>query len=205
MQYDTVLGYPIIDVDPAVELDGLSTNLTLYVSILAKRLLRSVAEECGKGLHPLLGPFDEEMFIRLLENKAQQEEARQGLSRRDFSAAFDPITEPSGSGPSVAGMLQYSDFDRNLGAIVEDLAPYVRSIILRDMHLEEQRKQLADFLSHDGRGTKGSRVTRASRSALEGRDRRSMRRDQWFDGDVNPGLVLKTGSQEWFQAAMACG
>lgn len=117
------------------------------------------------------------------------------LTRRDFSAALDPISEPVTSALSNSTGLLYSVLDGPFVTITQDIAPYVRSIVQYDLALEEQRMHLSSLL--EGRVGKRARTTRAARSALEGGQRENTRRERWFSGALNMDLVLKTGGQEW--------
>ncbi|KAI9793089.1 MAG: hypothetical protein M1816_000987 [Peltula sp. TS41687] len=196
VRYDTVQGYSLLEVDPADEHDGLSTDLALYAKLAAKRLLRAIKDEHAGDTQPHMGTFNQADLIELVTSKAQpQASSRDQLTRHDLSSAFDPISEASSATPTAPGALQCSEFDRTSSVIVEDLAPYVRAIVLHDVQLEDQRRQIQE------QSSKRLRMTRASRSALEGGSRSSMRRDKWFEGNLDPTVVLKTGSHEWYRAA----
>ena len=116
------------------------------------------------------------------------------LHRRTFSTALDILAEPP-SGDTVA--LTISSLDREFRIITNEIAPYVRIIAAYDQHLESQRLKLSSLLSEGGRPNKRLRTTRAARSALEGGQRQSTRRERWFEKDVNLSLVLQTGGEEW--------
>jgi hypothetical protein len=92
-------------------------------------------------------------------------------------------------------MLQ-SVFDGPLTSIALDIAPYVRSIVRYDEDLAEHRDQLNTLLS-DGRGAKKARTTRAARSALEGGQRASTRREKWFVGELDVEAILATAGEGW--------
>lgn len=122
------------------------------------------------------------------------------LSRKNFSAAFDPLAEPSATSTqpvSHSYPLLASSFDREFSVTVLDLAPYVRGIAAYDLNLEAERLKLSSLLSAGGRGTKKLRTTRASRSAVEGGRRETTRRERWFDKNVHLGNMLETGGREW--------
>ena len=56
-------------------------------------------------------------------------------------------------------------------------------------------------LSLDGRPARRIRLSRVSRSALEGGRREQKRRDRWFKNrELNLRAVLETGSPEWMVA-----
>ncbi|KAK5689560.1 hypothetical protein LTR17_026217 [Elasticomyces elasticus] len=119
------------------------------------------------------------------------------LSRNDF-IAFDAIsTAPESASTNYPGLLQ-SAFDGPLSAIVTDLAPYVRSIVQYDLALEEQRERLNTLLADgEGRRAKRARTTRAARSAQEGGQRASTRRERWFTNQLNIEGVLNTAGKDW--------
>jgi len=121
------------------------------------------------------------------------------LSRSDFSTALDPLADCVG--PSNLGFsgMQISSFDRNFSIIVEDLAPYVRSIVAYDQALEQRREAFNNPLSQGARSGKTLRTTRASRSALEGSKRANTRRERWFPKNLNLDLVMRTAGKDWPQ------
>lgn len=123
----------------------------------------------------------------------------QGLTRKDFSQAFDPLAEAPGNTSASNSSLAITSFDREFRVITTDLAPYIRMIAAYDVHLEAQRLQMSNLLSVGGsqKSETKSRKTRASRSALEGGKRETTRRERWFDPDVNLKLILGTGGTEW--------
>lgn len=85
--------------------------------------------------------------------------------------------------------------------IASEIAPYVRSIVAYDSHLQQERAKLSNLLSAGGRSGKRMRTTRSAMSALEGGKRNTTRRERWFGDALNKELVLKTGLQTWLDAA----
>ncbi|KAF7189122.1 ATPase family AAA domain-containing protein 5 [Pseudocercospora fuligena] len=116
------------------------------------------------------------------------------LTRHSF-ACFDAISSPAEISLMNPG-LQQSAFDGPLNTITQDLAPYVRSIVQYDQALEEQRERL-NLLTGDGRQAKRARTTRAARSALEGSQRSTTRRERWFTKDLDVQAVLNTAGRDW--------
>ncbi|KAK3048744.1 hypothetical protein LTR09_009856 [Extremus antarcticus] len=125
--------------------------------------------------------------------------AQPTLNRRAF-ACFDPIATPSESFSSLGSSFTTSTFDGPLAPIAIDLAPYVRSIVSFDLSLAEQRERLNGLLS-SGRESKNARRTRAARSALEGSQRASTRKERWFGKGLDYQAVLATGGEEWSKVA----
>ena len=137
--------------------------------------------------------------LQLIRKKSS---AGTAISRRDFSLAFDPISEPEKGSSSNNGSLEASSFDRTTAIIATDLAPFVRSVVAYDARLQQDRARMSNLLSEGGRRGKRMRTTRAAMSALEGGARSVTRREKYFGPDLNPYLVLKTGMQSWLDAAM---
>jgi hypothetical protein len=80
-----------------------------------------------------------------------------------------------------------------------DIAPYVRLIASHDLACETERaKRLLSL------GEKRIRLTRASRSAMEGgrREETRARRERWWDPSVNLRCLLATGGS-WMEACEA--
>lgn len=115
------------------------------------------------------------------------------LTRRDF-ACFDVISTPASS--AASGGLELSAFDGPLTSIALDIAPFVRSIAQYDLSLEEQRARLGEIMG-EGPKVKRARTTRAARSALEGGQRGSTRRERWFTADLDLEAILTTGGKDW--------
>lgn len=172
----SIEGLPLLEATHVHEYDHLSAKLAISMSSLACRVL------------PLENP----------RKTILARPERRTLDRVDF-ACFDAISVPSDNALSSWSSLQLSVFDGPLGPIATDLAPYVRSIVQYDLTLEEQRERLDRLLSEaDGsRRAKRVRTTRASRSALEGSQRASTRRDRWFTKQLDLAAVLATGGAEW--------
>lgn len=120
------------------------------------------------------------------------------VNRATFSRAFDPISDgiPADVASTHALGLTLSSFDRTFAIVVEDLAPYVRSIAAFDIALEQQRLRLS---GNDGGAAKRKRTTRASRTAVEGGLRSNTRRARWFTKDLNYDVVLATANPNWPQ------
>lgn len=115
----------------------------------------------------------------------------------EFQKVFEPIMSYNYTMTLATGRLSPS-FANTLSPITEDIAPYIRSIMVFDGRL----KQFRDYLSavsnqQNSHGEKRQRNTRASRAALEGGDKASTRKERWFPDDTNYFLVQGTGKPEW--------
>lgn len=126
-------------------------------------------------------------------------QGKEGLTRQTFSAAFDPIWYGSKSISQEPGMVA-SHFDDTFAVVTTDLAPYVRSIVAFDIALEKRRAAVEDAFGSE-RATKRQRKTRASRSAMEGGQRSTTRRERWFKDAIDLGLVMGTAAKSWPRAA----
>jgi DNA polymerase III delta prime subunit len=118
---------------------------------------------------------------------------KSGLTRRDF-ACFDVISTAASSATSSG--LEQSAFDGPLTPVALDIAPFVRSIAQYDLSLEEQRARLGEIVG-EGPKVKRARTTRAARSALEGSQRGSTRRERWFTADLDLDAILTTAGKDW--------
>jgi hypothetical protein len=150
----------------------------------------------------------ETQVLDLIRSQHQPNESL--ITRRDFSLAFDPISEPEKSSLHTTGTLEASCFDRTLKLIALDVAPFVRSIVAFDARLAKDRLRLSNLLSQGGSAkgpkTKRMRTTRAAMSALEGGVRSTTRRERYFGPGLNAHLVLRTGGKSWLDAvAVATG
>jgi DNA polymerase III delta prime subunit len=120
------------------------------------------------------------------------------LTRHSF-ACLDPLASPPDSNLSSYGGMTITTLDGPLNPIATDVAPFVRSIAQYDLALAEQRQKLSGILS-GGKTSKGSRTTRAARSALEGSQRASTRKERWFSKGLDYAAVLSTAGAEWLKA-----
>lgn len=157
----------------------------------------------GYEIPAQLDRLSEASIHKLIRNRSSKSDTL--ITRRDFSAAFDPISEPDTYAWKISSSLELSSFDRPLHLLVTDMAPYVRSIVSYDIRLSEERLRMSGLLSEGGQKNKRMRKTRAALSALEGGPRSTTRRERYFGPDLNPYLVLKTGSASWLKAVAQDG
>lgn len=115
----------------------------------------------------------------------------------EFQKVFEPLTRSNYAMPLMTGRPSPS-FENSLSPITEDLAPYIRSIMVFDGRLKHYRDYLSALSNHQNRqGEKKQRNTRASRAALEGGNKASVRKERWFPDDTDYFLVQGTGNPEW--------
>ncbi|CAG8903457.1 unnamed protein product [Penicillium egyptiacum] len=114
-----------------------------------------------------------------------------------FQRIFEPIMRANYSNPTPTARHAPS-FENGLAPITEDLAPYIRAIMVFDGRLQQYRERLFVLTAQEhGRGEKRSRTTRASRAALEGGDKSSTRKERWFAPDTPYYKVQGTAGPEW--------
>lgn len=175
------------------------------ISLWLRSRARAYFQVDGHIKHDLEVPtqldrLNEASLIQLIRTKATTE--NKTIDRESIDSAFEPITNPekayvwSNLPPSM------SMFSGNLGPIVEDAAPYVRSIVAYDSRLAQERVHMSNLLSEGGTRGKRMRTTRAAMSALEGGARKTTRREKYFNASLNPYLVMRTGMESWMDAAV---
>ncbi|KAI9051543.1 hypothetical protein LZ554_004589 [Drepanopeziza brunnea f. sp. 'monogermtubi'] len=199
---DYTLGYELKEAPTLVDYNTLSKDISLFIKSRTRKVLH-VDQHIRHNFEvptELDRPSETEV-LRLIRDLAIS--PNNSLTRYDFSQAFDPISATEKYIWSTS--LEASTFDRTMTLIVEDLAPYVRSIVAYDARLQEDRLKMSNLLSEGGAGRRGKRMrtTRAAMSALEGGARVSTRRDRYFTAALNPSFVLKTGMPGWIQASLA--
>ncbi|EPE32950.1 P-loop containing nucleoside triphosphate hydrolase [Glarea lozoyensis ATCC 20868] len=198
-QEDFIQAYPIMDVSPRVEFSSLPKDISLWMKCRARKYLQEDSHvKFGFEIPPELNLPSEGRLTEIIHKQISDPD--RNLSRTDFGLAFDPISEPENSS-SLSGRLDASAFDRNFAIITLDLAPYTRSIVANDNHLQQDRIRLSNLLSEGGRKSKKMRTTRAAMSALEGGFRSTTRKDRYFGPGLNSIFVMKTGMPSWTEAA----
>jgi DNA polymerase III delta prime subunit len=179
-------GHRLLQTDAHADFSTLTFDLTVAINVAALRACDLLHQSS----------LTDPTTIRdtMLPRKSAHESTT-SLIRRDF-ACFDDLAITPDSGPTLGLTILQSVFDGPLTPIALDIAPYVRAILRYDEDLAEHRQQLNALLS-DGRGAKKARTTRAARSAMEGGQRASTRRETWFAAELNVEDILATGGQGW--------
>ena len=175
----------------------LQTDEMIEYSDFSKHLLLTMTLSAWKTYEVNSRAVQSDRILHSIPAKRAQATREQPLDRRAF-ACFDAISTPAEVSLMNPG-LQLSVFDGPLSTITTDLAPYVRSIVQYDQALEEQRERLGllDADGSGGRKAKRARTTRAARSALEGSQRSTTRKDKWFCKELDMSGVLATGGRDW--------
>ena len=154
-----------------------------------------------KQLEQCVIPLDDTAINKpLLLQKSRTPHSHLPMASLNIASAFGPLMDSPTTPTMHAKGSQISIFDGPTSAIVQDVAPYVRSIVSYDLQLEEQRLRLSNLLSQGGRHGKRQRTTRASRAALEGGSKAYTRRERWFPKNLDFSLVLQSGGKEWQKA-----
>ncbi|GAM89012.1 hypothetical protein ANO11243_070460 [Dothideomycetidae sp. 11243] len=108
----------------------------------------------------------------------------QAVSTNEIYGALEPLAEATSAMHSGT----YTSLVLPIPALTTDVAPYIRLIAAHDDDREEQRKHLYGALHGDASQGK-MRRTRAARSALEGKGRGGVRRERWWDCDLDLGCT----------------
>lgn len=188
---DYVLGRQLLDAPVRSTYDPLATSLPMTLKCLGRKMLQA----SFPGQPPHLGELNEASIISKIRHHASASPETTGLTRNDFSLAFDVLAISEKEASSLSSYLDPSVFDGTLRNITVDVAPYVRNIVAFEKELQKQRQKLSSLLSQGGR--KRGRKTRAAHAALEGGSRSTVRREKWFDADLNGVLVMRTAGEGW--------
>ncbi|PGH03587.1 hypothetical protein GX51_04013 [Blastomyces parvus] len=177
-------GYQLLQTDLLTDYACLSTKIGVAMTVLS-----------DDSFHDSSPSSDENTIIQQALEKFTSHKPTY-LKQSDLRDTFEPVMvnpEPFNPPP---GRPSFS-FDSGIAPISEDLAPYIRAIVTFDLRLEQHRLALNGPISLDSKSNKRVRTTRASRAALEGGDKASVRKDKWFTGKLNAKSVLATGCPEW--------
>ncbi|KAJ5674528.1 uncharacterized protein N7477_004462 [Penicillium maclennaniae] len=180
--------YPLLQADLRPEHSSLSENISLTFNALISRTFRPKTED-----------HESSSVARIFKGWTKDGARRMHFPNTlpNFQKVFEPLTRANYSMPIPTGRLAPS-FENSLAPITEDIAPYVRAIMVFDGRLKEYRDKLRALLTREhGPGDKRGRTTRASRAALEGGDKASTRKERWFPDDTNYFWILGTGKYEW--------
>ena len=195
-----VEGYPLIQADLKINFTEIDPQLFAAMNSCAHS---TMVQSGVSSLFTCDDPSRNDNASRwpVVGEEGAQLEQHRFLWHNRFLATFEPLTDSGSQTLLQSTITGPSVFEGTLLPIIEDAAPYVRSIVAFDLALEEQRIQQSGLLSQGGRITKKARLTRASRSALEGGKREATRRERWFSKSLNTALVLRTGGHDWRYAS----
>ncbi|KAJ8114682.1 hypothetical protein OPT61_g3498 [Boeremia exigua] len=184
---------PLLQVDPQTDFLNIDTALATITHLLCRRAFPDLSAHLPPADPP--ATLEHTYTSRIIHHKNIP--SPRPLGRPAFSAALDILaTVPSIFNTYPSDTLFATSLDRPFALITLDIAPYVRSIVAHELVLEGQRIRLGNLLSEGGRVKRG-RMTRAARSAVEGGERHSKRRERWFHRDLNFELVMRTAGSAW--------
>ncbi|KAI0405617.1 hypothetical protein F4802DRAFT_561261 [Xylaria palmicola] len=192
---DFTVGERVLEATPLCHYSSISQGVATSMRMLSRSKLAGSQSAIEIGCS--IERFDEKCVVRHIENQVKMStRGESSITRKDYSMAFDPIA--TSERILANGYLDPSVFDREMTPLCLDVAPYVRSIVSYDQQLYDERRARSNFLSEGGKSDKKRmRTTRAALSALEGGPRATTRRERYFEGNVNPYLVLRTGGKCW--------
>ncbi|KAJ5671993.1 hypothetical protein N7507_001120 [Penicillium longicatenatum] len=186
--------HPLLQSDLLPEYNALSENISITSAALISRTFRPIDDDI------------ESVCTSRISNGWGQLAAKRRVfpsTKSGFQQVFDPIMKARHS--TSTGRLAPS-FENGLATITEDLAPYIRAIMVFDGRLKIYRDNLhAAWAQEQGRGEVRARTTRASRAALEGSDKAFTRKERWFPDETNYYYVQATGKPEWQHALFQMG
>ena len=189
-RYNYTEGRKVLQADPVIDNSGTSNSLAFALR----------ASAMINGQEPARLSIDAQRVSEIIP-LARGLPGQPEITLLKIMTAFQPIADESSSTYAVSKNMLSSCFDGPLSTILQDVAPYVRSIVTYDLQLEEQRRQLSNLLTQPGSGNKKIRTTRASRAALEGGNKADTRRERWFPKQTDFDAVLNTGGNEWQKVA----
>lgn len=201
--YIVGLPWTLVQADTTPDYTNLDTRLAITTQLLTHSINSSFYYTNGVS-HGLLDDVPnttaEKDIITAIEKHRSPDHISTPVSRTHFSNALDLLAEAPSSSLTAPAPMTASSLDREFSIIVKDIAPYIRGIAAHDLHIEQQRLKVSNLLSAGG-GAKKMRMTRASRSAVEGGRRETTRRERWFDKALDLVLVLRTGGEDWSSLA----
>jgi sorting nexin-8 len=186
---DFTVDYPLIQADLEENFTSLDAQLAREVLArvdvaLTNRRMDDIAESSN-------------YIPSAIDNIHSHQQSANSAIRNQITAALLPLVETNPQHTYLPSSIGESVLEGAFTPIVEDVAPYVRSIVASELELEDQRLRLSGLLSQGIQDSRKIRKTRAARSALEGGRRATTRPERWFAKDLNYVVVLRTGGQSW--------
>ena len=193
--------HPLIQSDILRDHEQFDTNLAAWIHLHVAYSRASRGFTHRQELQESFPPRLETVLAELIENQHTDLHSRVSKPESELTNAFDAIS--GGPFPNEG----YSDaaassFNHPPSTVSTDVAPFIRSIISYDINLENLRQELAITGSASSRSSKRFRTTRASRSAVEGSQRASTRRERWFPKELDYERVRNTAGSEWPESGL---
>ncbi|EKV15874.1 ATPase, AAA-type, core [Penicillium digitatum] len=181
--------YPLLHTELRTEFSSLSETVSAAFDALISRTFRPTNAEDLESL------YASRALSKAIVSAVPSQTAPSTLPQ--FQRIFEPIMRANYSTPTPTARHAPS-FENGLAPITEDLAPYIRAIMVFDGRRQQYRERLFALTAQEyGGGDKRSRTTRASRAALEGGDKASTRKERWFALDTPYYKVQSTAGPEW--------
>jgi DNA polymerase III delta prime subunit len=180
--------YPLLQSDLRIEHSSLSEAVSTTFDALLSQTFRPTTNT------DLESSYANRIVSKIVRSGNPQQTPPSTLPQ--FQRIFEPIMRANYSMPTPTARHAPS-FENGLAAITEDLAPYIRGIMVFDGRLHQYRQKLYELTAQQQRGEKRSRTTRASRAALEGGDKASTRKERWFANDMPYYQVQATAGPDW--------
>ncbi|KOS40199.1 hypothetical protein ACN38_g8954 [Penicillium nordicum] len=181
--------YPLLHTELRTEYSSLSETVSATFGALISRTFRPTTAQDLESL------YANRVLSKSIGSAMPPQTPPSTLPQ--FQRIFEPIMRANYSNPTPTARHAPS-FENGLAPITEDLAPYIRSIMVFDGRLQQYRERLFALTAHEhGRGEQRSRTTRASRAALEGGSKASTRKERWFALDTPYYKVQGTAGPEW--------
>jgi hypothetical protein len=194
-RHDLIEGSRHISAEPARDFHSLSIPMATSILALTNRILGNTS-----GSRPFL-------LLRHGTNPSPRpQSASQLLAPLGALATADPFSNGGNHystnmiNSTSSSSLAPTSLHREPRVRLHDVAPYARAIARHDLVRERERaSRLLSSLGEGADGPKRVRLTRASRSAVEGgrREETRVRRDRWWGKDVNLRSLLATGGEAW--------
>ncbi|KAJ5783106.1 hypothetical protein N7457_004880 [Penicillium paradoxum] len=189
--------YPLLHTDLRIEYSGLSESIGATFDALISRNFRPSTTE------DLESVYANRALSKTITSAYPPQTPPSTVFQ--FQRIFEPIMRANYSNPTPTARHAPS-FENGIAPITEDLAPYIRGIMVFDGRLHQYRESLFALTAQEhGRGEKRSRTTRASRAALEGGDKASTRKERWFALDTPYYKVQNTAGPDWQQVLFQMG
>ena len=195
---DYVQGSTALQADVLQDYSQLDTQIAVQTHLSIAGYLHSQKESMDSSSETRSRPTNmTEKLTSYVEMRKDRIESYTPLSYANIFEALEPILVSTDSSNTAYTGLAASSFDLPTTTIVQDLAPYIRSIVDFDLALEQYRQKIASAMYPGLRSSKRLRTTKASRSAFEGSQRESARRERWFPKELDYEKVRTTAGGSW--------
>ncbi|KAF2452594.1 hypothetical protein BDY21DRAFT_358552 [Lineolata rhizophorae] len=188
---DYLEGYSsLLDTPPVSSYGHLSAELTISTTKLSMQIPGPAASQVGNGTRSIFGAHPESCLTnKILAHRGNV--SSPSLTR----ASFGPLEDLAPVSADRTYPLIPSCIDLPLDVVATQIAPFIRGIVRYEREVAQRRIREGGLLCAGG--ASGCRTTRASRSAREGGRREGMRKERWWEVDLNRVAVLETSGKDW--------